>query len=266
MRIYSTPLEAVREVERDLWEMGVRVHPQTMQDKDIHDDPNYETIEMQGYAFKIVNWQWNNPGIAVMVNYVLTGKLKGAPATTYKQVMDYIEQEFSDRVSGEQLNPGNAWEARAELWNEFMHGGQFAYTYSERITPQLPSIIAELKSKPDTRQGIITIHSNICALDVTPPDGPANIVQQGRDLCNMGGGGRVPCSMFYQIMRRNKRLDLIYVMRSCDYLVHFPVDIALALRLQHYFAQSCDIPMGTFTYFAGSLHAYRKDMKARGIF
>lgn len=255
MRIYQNPLEAVREVERDLFEMGIRVHPQTMQDKKVADDPDYETKELRGYAFKIVDWQWNIDQEHTVVDYFY----KDAAA---EHVKAYIAQEFVDRVSGTPSNPGNAYKFRQEVWNEFVHSGKFAYTYSERQYLQVKRILTELNEHPDTRQAIITIHSNIN----TDKTVSGNVTDWSNDAFAMGGAGRVPCSLLYQVMRREGKVDLHYVMRSCDLLTHFPVDIMLALRLQHHFAWRLHNPMGTFTYFTGSLHAYHKDLKVRGIF
>jgi thymidylate synthase len=72
--------------------------------------------------------------------------------------------------------------------------------------------------------------------------------------------------MYYQILVRVSKVDLVYTMRSCDFLTHFPVDIFLALLLQDWFANKLNLATGIFTYFVGSLHAYQKDMKLRGIF
>ena len=282
MRIYSNPLEAVREVERDLWEMGINVHPQTMQDKAIADDPDYKTKELQAYGFQISQWSWKRDIEAAMVNYVLTGKLGEGVHESLYNLLGYIEQEIMDRVGGEPMNPGRSYLKRPEVWEQFLHDGKFAYTYSERITPQLSRLLDELKVRPDTRQGIINFHSNICPVMTSSEfesaqltkfqDGKSlrdyanNPVQESVDLRNMGGSGRIPCSMYYQAMNRNGKLDLIYTMRSCDFLVHFPVDIALALRFQAFLASQLGLPVGMFTYFTGSLHAYQKDMVARGIF
>ena len=51
MRIYQNCREAVREVERDLWEMGIDVTTHSMQDK----VGQFDTKELQGYDFKILN-------------------------------------------------------------------------------------------------------------------------------------------------------------------------------------------------------------------
>jgi thymidylate synthase len=122
-----------------------------------------------------------------------------------------------------------------------------------------------LEVHPDTRQAIINIHSNICptfgvkGAAISPVFGSA-------DLENTGGLGRIPCSMYYQFIRRNNALNLIYTMRSCDFLVHYPIDLMLALRAQTHVAQILGIKPGAFTHFIGSLHAYQKDMSKRGIF
>ncbi|KKL98132.1 hypothetical protein LCGC14_1827490 [marine sediment metagenome] len=267
MRIYTDPLQAVREVERDLWEMGIDVHPQTMQDKDVADDDDFRTKEVQGYGFKINGWAWNHMGEADVIKYLFSDTNERA------RVLAYIGQEFEDRMAGEPINPGNAWMCRPNVWEQFMHNGKFAYTYSERMAPQLQAIIDELKERPDSRQGIINIHSNICPDEdgnglhgEISEDSDTNIVWPSADMENKGGSGRIPCSMYYQIMRRAGKTDLIYTMRSCDFLTHFPIDLMLALRLQLRMALEFGEEPGTFTYFMGSLHAYAKDMKDRGIF
>lgn len=271
MRIYSNAMEAVREVERDVYEMGIMVHPQTMQDKQIDDDPDYATKEVTGYGYKIVDHHWISIEETAVVNYILTGELLADVHPETIRILNYINAEFNDRLSGQQLNPGTSWSERPEVWTEFLHDGKFAYTYSERMTPQLDKIKRELRVHPDTRQAVINIHSNVAALPgwYSPADTKAlghNIVWASTDCENTGGAGRIPCSMYYQFLRRGEKLDLIYTMRSCDLLVHYPVDLMLALRLQSRWADDLGLKPGTFTHFIGSLHAYQKDLKRRGIF
>lgn len=261
MRIFSNPFEAMREVERDLFEMGIEVQTKSMQDKIVIDNPDYVTKEIQGYSFKIVNWNWDNKHVDKILKYFF--------AEEAVEVFRYIHTEICERTFGKASNPGNSHKYRIELWKEFLHNGKFAYTYSERISPQLQIILEELRSNPGTRQAIINIHSNICPkIDGTVFDTgeDTNYVISSADLYNRGGGGRVPCSMYYQIMVREEKVDLIYTMRSCDFLTHFPVDITLALLLQNWFANKLKLKVGMFTYFTGSLHAYQKDMVKRGIF
>jgi len=261
MRIYQNLFEAARETERELFEMGIAVAPQTMQDKNVANDPAYITKEIRGYGFKIVDWAVNMVHIKKVLEYFFKEEKDS--------VFSYILTELRDRTSAKVFNPGHAYLHRQELWKEFLYDGKFAYTYSERMNPQLQTILQELKINPETRQAIINIHSNICPLidgQVEDTGAEENRVSISADLDNRGGGSRVPCSMYYQIMIREKKVDLIYTMRSCDFLIHFPVDICLALLLQDWFAGKLELKTGVFTYFVGSLHAYQHDMQIRGIF
>lgn len=256
MRIYTSVPEAVREVERDLWEMGIDVHPQTMQDKAVADDDGYATKELQAYGFKIVDYSWSEQMEREVIDYVFR-----ATTPDYQEAVHaYVRQEFNDRVSSESSNPGRSYLHRDELWREYMdHRGKFHYTYSERIVPQLAGVIKELRTRRESRQGIINIHSNIASIR-------SEEAQLCADWAHKGGVGRVPCSLHYQAMIRRNALDFIYSMRSCDFLTHFPVDILLALRMQQFIAHHTQVNTGNFTYFTGSLHAYKKDMVQRGIF
>lgn len=257
MRIYQDPVEAVREVERDLWEMGIDVHPQTMQDKYVADDEGFMTKEVRSYSFKISGWEFSVRDVRAVLKYFFPHD--------EQRIWDYCKAEFSDRIGGRPLNPGNAYKLRPEVWNDFIHDDKFAYTYSERLSCQIESLVHELTCCPESRQGILTIHSNICPMMSETPQG-VNLVTTSKDVSNRGGSGRIPCSMYYQIMVREGKVDLIYTMRSCDFLTHFAVDIVLALMMQDYFADQLNRGFGSFTYFTGSLHAYRKDMQIREIF
>lgn len=235
MRIYSSCIDAAKEIERDLVEMGQNVQPQTMQDINVADNPEYETKELIGYTYRITNFndydKWEKH---------------------FKLNRDWLEAEMNERTSGEIQNPGEAWMKREEVWKPFIHEGKFAYTYSERLTPQLIKTFKELNERPDTRQGVMTIYEGTL------------------DSSNRGGLARVPCSMYYQFLLRKEtgreQLNLIYTMRSCDFYTHFPYDVALAIGLQNHFAVRLGVETGFFQHFIGSLHAYKKDYGPRGIF
>lgn len=249
MRIYADCHEMVREVERDLWEMGLDIPIQTMQDVKVDGDPDRGmTKELRAYGFTITS---PLARLDEMVEYIF-------PKSS---VLEYCDLEIQDRVSGQIMNPGNSHKVRDQVWSEFLHNGTFSYTYSQRITPQLRKIIDELKARPGTRQAVINIHSNFFeSFDPNNPDLPH------QDLHRIGGVARIPCSMYYQFLIRNGSLDGIYTMRSCDFLTHAPVDWWLAIKLMDHIAREVGVPLGYFHYFTGSLHAYRREMKARGIF
>ena len=233
MRIFSTPMEMTREVERDLWEMGIRVQSETMQDIDVHDDPDYETVELQAYGYVLTSL--DNTGLEEAIDYM-------------KGNVSWAEAEALDRINPIHLNPGPSWRLKKETWEPFLRDGQFAYTYNERFREQLPQLIRELQLRPNSRQAIITMYD------------------RHQDMNNWGGKDRVPCSMHYQFYIRNGALHMMYVMRSCDFLTHFVHDVYFAASLLKHVAEETGNEVGHLTHVMGSLHAYQKDMKERGIF
>jgi thymidylate synthase len=227
MRIFKNCVEAVNEIKRDLYEMGTKIKVLSMQDKDVSSNDDYLTKEIEGYVFTILDTSDKDK---------ITDNL------------EWCEQEHGERVSDNYINPGQAYNLREEVWNEFLHEGKFAYTYNERIRTQLPMIIEELMDKPTTRQAIIEIHNNIL------------------DIKSMGGKSRVPCSLSYQFMVRDNKLDVIYIMRSSDYFTHFKNDIWQAIALRDYISRIIAVKPGKLIMFVSSLHGYKKDFPKGEIF
>ena len=229
MRIYTNFEEAVNETHRDLAEMGIKVHPATMQNKNVADSEDYETLELQNYGYTVVD-----------------------ACSTIDQLnptQPWADAEFSERVSPVFTNPGVAWQLRDDVWTEFLNDhGQFDYTYNERFhyLKQLDKIIEELRRNPDSRQ---------CYLSVWHPSDTQWI---GRAV------KRIPCSLGYLFQVRRGRLNMTYYMRSCDFVTHFHNDIYLAVRLMKYVAKMVGVEPGDFTHFMNSLHIYKKD--AEGVF
>lgn len=236
MRIYQNCHEMYSDVKRDLHEMGTLVHPQTMQDKHVGDDEQYQTLELSPYGFTI---------------------LDGSDRDTFIRDLGYnfewCMDDFGERIGPAMqnhpgLNPGNAHKHRPE-WAEFLRHGRFAYTYSERLAliplggafSALKIVIRELMQNPNTRQAVLPIFN-------------ASI-----DLNNAGGVARIPCSMHYQFLHRHDGLHAIYTMRSTDFKTHFPYDIWHALELQKYIADCISDKPARLTFFTGSLHIYKKD-------
>lgn len=231
MRIYKNCKEAASETKRELKEMGVEIHGQTMQDKNIVDDPDYYTNELLAYSYMIVD---------------PTDKKELLKAFGKENEEGWDIVEFKERIGQEKLNPGEAYKLRMKTWSEFMHDGKFSYTYSERIGDQVEKVIAELKEHPASRNAIIGMWN---------PD---------IDIDRIGGKMRVPCTMFYQPIIRDGKLNMVYVIRSNDLMTHWCHDIYLAISLQEYIAKELGIETGAFYQFVTSLHGYHKDIK--GIF
>lgn len=233
MRIFANCKEMLSEVHRDLFEMGIRVKPKTMQDKVVTGLKAYETIELSGYSF------------AIMDTADLDDMIKARGLN-----LDWCEADLAERLSPELINPGIAYKLRKE-WDEFVHGDKFAYTYNERLRTQVDDTIEVLDFDNASRQAVITIYEGT------------------KDSTKRGGLSRVPCSMYYQLMVRGGKLDVIYTMRSSDFMTHFPYDIWMAARLRDYVLEELNkkktvnaklIKPGKLVFFSGSLHAYAKDV------
>lgn len=229
MRIYTSCKEMDSEVKRDLHEMGLVVHPETMQDKDVAADPAFRTLELTPCDFMLLSGGDRDTWLID----------RGCSFT-------WARAEFDERINQmSRLNPGFAWKERESVWKEFLETtGRFAYTYNVRMFDVLPIVLNELTARPNTRQAVMPIYDRT----IDPHRG--------------GGRHRVPCSMHYQFLRRAWGLDMCYVMRSSDYHTHFPYDIWLALELQDWMANKLGSAIGRFTFFTGSLHLYAKDADA----
>ena len=217
-RIFSNCKEAINEIERDIMEMGIQCKSNSMQNKIVKGNDDFSTLEVQNYSFSI---------------------LDGSDRMTISPSPEWILAEFEERIS-KGINPGEAYKLREAVWTPFLVDGKFDYTYSERYNAdgQLDLVIAELKKNPDTRQAIVQVFDS-------------------SDGQYLGGKRRVPCSIYYQLMIRRGKLDIIYNMRSSDYDTHFKNDVILAMKLQEYVGSKINAKIGTFHMNVGSLHRYK---------
>lgn len=240
MRIYINAEEMIEETKRDLAEMGIVVRPATMQDKYIKGNPDYETRELQNYSYCLLDAKSQEiPGVTQ----------PWADAEFGERVTDPFLRRPSGELSGANfINPGKAWELRKEVWTEYLHEGKMAYTYNELLwnNDQLTKIINRLKEDPDSRQLWISLWDP----EVDP------------DF--LGGVSRVPCSLGYGLQVRDGKLNLHYVMRSCDFATHFRNDVYLAIKFLEWVAEKTGYPVGSFTHTIFSLHVYNKDVE--GVF
>lgn len=225
-RLFKDFPEAQNEIRRDLAELGITIHPETMQDIYVADNDAFITKELQNYTYTVLEPDYH--------------EIEGVHE-------EWIEAEWQDRLAGD-LNPGIAWKKRREVWEPFLEDekmkkyAKFSYTYSERMGGQhIQKVIDELKVHPHSRQLWIPVWS---AIDET-----------------RRGKRRVPCSLGYWLVQREGQLHITYMMRSCDFVTHYPNDVALATVLMLYIARETNLVPGTFTHFVGSLHVYAKDVK-----
>lgn len=231
-RIYSNCKEALDEELRNVSELGIEVKIKTMQNKIVEDNDDLNTTkECQFETFGISN----TDDFEEMHEF-----FKQRTGIDFNKA--WAVAEFEERIADQPVNPGEAFKLRADTWNEFLVDGKFDYTYSERLNPSLKAVIATLKADFGTRQAYLPIF-------------------WPEDCHKTHGKNRVPCSLSYQFMIRNGKLDIIYSMRSCDILRFFVSDVYLTIKLQRYVAKELGIAPGYAYYSFASLHAYKREIK-----
>lgn len=192
--------------------------------------------------------------------------------------LPWAEDHFQERVSGQPLNPApsEAWWPFAVAGNRDHRMGEvYAHTYPERIWPKhagaggskfnlgapdddgnydsdenwgvrfsygdLNDVIDLLAKDPYTRQAYLPIWF--------PED--TGVVH----------GERVPCTLGYHFLMRLGRLDIVYYMRSCDFVRHFQDDVYMAARLCQWVADHLDgVYPGELVMHISSLHIFRGDL------
>lgn len=247
MRIFSSASEAVREVERDLWEMGTRVNTRSYQDK-VNEQEGFTSYELVGYSFTLTNRgeDWEN--IFKILRY------PDAAAC-----VRYVDSEWRSRLSLPNSDE-DPTRLRRNVWDNFREeDGKFAYTYRERMCTPVRGNSTSARAQvhglhindPHSRQLVIPIYSGVL------------------DNERRGGKRRVPCTMYYQVLDRGNEFYFIHNMRSCDLYTHFPIDMMVSWFMAEFFLRSMSeenakCPKLVMTF--GSLHAFEKDLKARQIF
>lgn len=233
MRVYKDCYELMSEIFRDVLEMGIKVHPNSMQNKVVKDDTNFATKEIIAYDYCLLSR--NRPEFLFMFD---------------PNAKDWCRAEHSERVNPCTENPGQAWTLRPDVWKQFLNDkGEFDYTYSDRLNrnESIDSVVEELVKNPDSRQAILAIWDRQI------------------DPYNLGGKARIPCSIYYQILIREGRVNIIYNQRSADVVTHFGNDIWLAWQMMDYITRvlrdrKLDVATGYLYHNIGSLHVYNKDI------
>ena len=235
MRIYSNPRELMSEAFRDVFEMGVIVRPQSMQNKDISGNDDFVTKEITNYSYCLLQ---------------VPEKLEHFLFVTDPRSKAWAEAEILERVSDAQtINPGEAYKIREDLWSQFLNEkGEFDYTYHDRLNcfEGIEKIITRIVEDPGSRQLILAMW-------------------EPSDIMFIGGQRRVPCTLNYQFLVREGKIHIIYNQRSADVVAHFGNDIYLAYRLMKYITDEVNkmvekpYKYGNLFHNIGSLHAYKKD-------
>lgn len=234
MRVFENCYTLMSEAIRDLLEMGVQVKTNSMQNKIVIGKEEYETKEIINYSYCLLSLDQED----VLFKFT--------------NCKDWAKAEFEERITySTGINPGKAWELRRDIWEQFLvteRGNNnivyphFDYSYNNRIHKNdgLLNIISELKKNPYSRQ---------CVLSIWDPS----------DTQYLGGKKRIPCSIYYQFLFRDGKLNIIYNQRSCDIFNHFGNDVYLAWKMMEHVANAIDVPVGILFHNITSFHVYNKD-------
>lgn len=225
MRFYRNFPEAYNEIRRELKEMGIRVHTKSVQNLDITDNAEFDSFELQNYTYTVTQ-----------------PRIEEVPL----KCPEWAEQEFNDRISGNWINPGEAYKLRSETWTKLLNSdGQFDYTYPNRMAVSLEPAIQALKKDLYTRRAFVAIFDP--RLD-------------GTDDFHT----RIPCTLGYWFNYRQGKLNITYLLRSSDFGEHYNYDVYLATRLLHHVAKELEVEPGSFTHWVGSFHVFARDVE--GVF
>lgn len=69
----------------------------------------------------------------------------------------------------------------------------------------------------------------------------------------------MPCTLTLQFFIRERKLHMTVNMRSNDIWTGFPYDVFNFCAIQNLLAMQLNIPVGTYTHIAGSLHLYKRN-------
>ncbi len=203
--------------------------------------------------------------------------------------LPWADLAFEERVGGQPLNPGKAWESWpwGKSADRFRSGDQmFNHSYPERLWPKyarqgreasegrLP--LAGGRGEPPGAVPARGIgHSRGDLLDLVdllvrdPYTRQAWIPLFFPEDTGWGDGGRKMCSLGYQFLRRGNDLSVWYPLRSCDLVRHFRDDVYLAVRMLLWVLQQCrrgdadrwvGCRPGTYAMHMTSLHCFENDM------
>lgn len=177
------------------------------------------------------------------------------PIDSFKPDLPWAEDHFQERVNGLPINPGNEyknWPYYRSIDNDnlFRSDGKFSHNYMERYWCKgntgirfnygdLNDIIDKIKSNPYTRQAFLSVWH--------PED-------------QLNNGQRVPCTIGYWFYMQNGKLDVKYLIRSCDAYRHFCNDCYMTYRLLQYVASNALLEVGNMNIWIGSFHCFKSDI------
>lgn len=119
-------------------------------------------------------------------------------------------------------------------------GANFHGNYGERMRSQGRSVFRKLSEDPHTRQAVITLWNPT--------------------FDNISGKRDYPCTVGFQFLIRDEKLQMITTMRSNDVWLGLAYDVFQFTQLQLTLARALNVEVGPYIHQPGSLHMYERDL------
>lgn len=192
---------------------------------------------------------------------------------------EWAEAHFQERVGGVPLNPGEEyknwpWYKGNVEQHQALPRGKFSHSYMERYWPRYAGdlsgrIMGIDKQHWGIRYRYGDLNDVVNLLARSPHTRQAYLPVWFPEDTGAVHGERVPCSLGYHFILRDGQLHVVYYIRSCDFVRHFPDDIYLTGRLAQWVLSALtDEPhsvwdkakIGTLTMHITSLHCFAGDL------
>lgn len=207
-----------------------------------------------------------------------------------KPNLPWADDHFGERVGGNPLNPGVEWanwpwgnsagnfRMDPKLVGDPGNAPIFDHTYAQRYWPRyaglVPGGIIDHDNMPKRNNGGIyfdygDLRDVVRELNEDPTTRQAVLPMFFPEDTGYRKGRRKPCSIFYHWQLVDKKLDIVYYLRSCDLVRHFRDDIYLTVRLNLWMLHQLrlgdpgfwnDVKPGNYIMFIGNLHCFANDM------
>lgn len=196
--------------------------------------------------------------------------------------LPWAEEHFQERVGGEPVNPPPShvnWPFAQGANEKFTPDGKFSHSYPERlwaqgryITPQGPQgFPAGDKPVAIKMDKIANLNNLVKLLSVHPTTRQAFIPIWWPIDGVMAEHERVPCTIGYHFLLRDRMLHCHYFMRSCDAMRHLPDDLYMTTRLTQWLCEQVNnhglnyiqepITPGILEMNITSLHIFEGDVQ-----
>lgn len=233
---------------------------------------HWQGIESPAPMVELLNLHWQAP---IPTTLMELGKQTKAD-------LPWAEDHFKERIGGLPLNPGNEYRNwpryKNAVFNDnnFKRNDKFSHTYMERYWPKHAGhseLGDSLSSTMDINRGIRFHYGDLSDIINQLYNDPTTRqayfpIFFPEDTGGIEGGGRVPCSIGYHFIIRDKVLNIQYLLRACDAKKHFRNDVYLTCRLAQYILAELhdmgmkvkDIKIGNLTMDIISFHVFKPEL------